>query len=81
MLKSSVLTSNGSGESNLTEAGDSGPLVWIPFVEQIVPNVDLDKREMQIIPPKGLLELNVRSDQRSKKERRQLVSHIFLYST
>ncbi|XVF25537.1 hypothetical protein REPUB_Repub13aG0220700 [Reevesia pubescens] len=73
MLKSSVLMPNGSGESsNLTEAGDSGPLVWVPFVEEIVPNVDLTRREMQITPPKGLLELNVRSDERSKKERRQL---------
>ncbi|KAK1420322.1 hypothetical protein QVD17_21829 [Tagetes erecta] len=48
------------------------PLVWIPFVEAIVPHVDLSKREMIITPPKGLLELNVRSDERSKKERRQL---------
>ncbi|OMO82835.1 UTP--glucose-1-phosphate uridylyltransferase [Corchorus olitorius] len=70
MLKSSM--PNGSGESNLTEAGDSGPLVWVPFVEEIVPNVDLTRREMLITPPKGLLELNVRSDERSKKERRQL---------
>ena len=50
------------------------PLVWVPFVEAIVPHVDMDKREMLIAPPKGLLELNVRSDERSKKERRQLVS-------
>ncbi|GJS27145.1 16S rRNA processing protein RimM [Tanacetum coccineum] len=48
------------------------PLVWVPFVEAIVPHVDMDKREMLIAPPKGLLELNVRSDERSKKERRQL---------
>ncbi|KAJ0797292.1 putative 16S rRNA processing protein RimM [Helianthus annuus] len=48
------------------------PLVWIPFVEAIVPHVDLNNREMIITPPKGLLELNVRSDERSKKERRQL---------
>ncbi|XP_076939991.1 uncharacterized protein LOC143608998 [Bidens hawaiensis] len=48
------------------------PLVWVPFVEAIVPHVDLDKREMIITPPKGLLELNVHSDERSKKERRQL---------
>ncbi|XVE51543.1 hypothetical protein DITRI_Ditri02bG0050400 [Diplodiscus trichospermus] len=73
MLKSSVFMPNGSGESsNLTEAGDTGPLVWVPFVEEIVPNVDLTRREMQITPPKGLLQLNVRSDERSKKERRQL---------
>ncbi|XP_076897230.1 uncharacterized protein LOC143550478 [Bidens hawaiensis] len=48
------------------------PLVWVPFVEAIVPHVDLDKREIIITPPKGLLELNVHSDERSKKERRQL---------
>ncbi|KAL8460807.1 hypothetical protein ACS0TY_032350 [Phlomoides rotata] len=53
-------------------AGDSGPLVWIPFVEAIVPSVDLEKGEMIITPPKGLLELNVRSDERSKKERREI---------
>ncbi|KAK4440117.1 60S ribosomal protein L32-1 [Sesamum alatum] len=53
-------------------AGDSGPLVWVPFVESIVPTVDLEKREMLITPPKGLLELNIRSDDRSKKERREL---------
>lgn len=54
------------------------PLVWVPFVEAIVPHVDMIKREMTITPPKGLLELNVRSDERSKKERRQLVSQTFL---
>lgn len=55
--------------------GDTGPLVWVPFVEAIVPDIDLQKREILITPPKGLLELNVRSDERSKKERRQLVRH------
>ncbi|XP_019229630.1 PREDICTED: uncharacterized protein LOC109210634 isoform X2 [Nicotiana attenuata] len=54
------------------EGGASGPLVWVPFVEAIVPTVDLSKREMLITPPKGLLELNIRADERSKKERRQL---------
>lgn len=57
-----------------SKIGDSDPcpLVWVPFVEAIVPTVDLDKREMLITPPKGLLELNIRSDMRSKKERREL---------
>lgn len=55
--------------------GDSGRLVWIPFVEVIVPIVDLEKGEMLITPPNGLLELNIRSDDRSKKERRELVRH------
>ncbi|XP_004232981.1 uncharacterized protein [Solanum lycopersicum] len=54
------------------EGSASGPLVWVPFVEAIVPNIDLSKREMLITPPKGLLELNIRADERSKKERRQL---------
>ncbi|XP_024962424.1 uncharacterized protein LOC112502675 isoform X2 [Cynara cardunculus var. scolymus] len=48
------------------------PLVWVPFVEAIVPHVDMSKREMMITPPKGLLELNIRTDERSKKERRQI---------
>ncbi|XP_056684001.1 uncharacterized protein [Spinacia oleracea] len=52
------------------EKYESDHLVWVPFVEAIVPDVDMDKREMQITPPKGLFELNVRSDERSKKERR-----------
>ncbi|CAH9076508.1 unnamed protein product [Cuscuta epithymum] len=54
------------------QAGASGTLVWVPFVEAIVPDVDLRKKEMLITPPMGLLELNIRSDDRPKKERRQL---------
>lgn len=60
--------------STKPESSASGHLVWIPFVEAIVPHVDMDNREMWITPPKGLLELNLHSDPRSKKERRQLVS-------
>ncbi|WOL14510.1 hypothetical protein Cni_G23290 [Canna indica] len=51
----------------------AGQHVWVPFVEAIVPEVYMDKREILITPPKGLLELNLRSDTRSKKERRLLV--------
>ncbi|KAJ4980760.1 hypothetical protein NE237_031597 [Protea cynaroides] len=58
--------------SSFSENDGSGPLVWIPFVEAIVPDVDMTRREIHITPPKGLLELNLRSDWRSKKERRQL---------
>lgn len=65
---------NQTGKSKV-EAGASGPLVWVPFVEAIVPNVDTEKREMLVTPPKGLLELNIRHDERSKKERRELVRH------
>lgn len=60
------------------QAEASDQLVLVPFVEAIVPDVDLEKREMHITPPKGLLELNLRFDDRSKKERRQLVCHILL---
>ncbi|KAI5670765.1 hypothetical protein M9H77_11129 [Catharanthus roseus] len=70
-LRSSLGISNPNGKLE-KKSGDAGPLVWIPFVEAIVPDIDLVKREMLITPPKGLLELNVRSDERSKKERRQL---------
>ncbi|KAI3969387.1 hypothetical protein MKX01_019948 [Papaver californicum] len=71
MLSSTKETHN---DSDPVEAANdvSGPLVWIPFVEAIVPDVDTDRKEMQITPPKGLLQLNLRSDVRSKKERRQL---------
>lgn len=71
MLDPSVKTPDHTGNPK-SERGVSGPLVWVPFVEAIVPNVDMNKREMQITPPKGLLELNLRSHERSKKERRQL---------
>ncbi|URE26110.1 RimM N-terminal domain [Musa troglodytarum] len=59
-----------SSKLNSTSCGRH---VWVPFVEAIVPEVDMDKREMLITPPKGLLELNLHSDMRPKKERRQLV--------
>ncbi|XP_016507946.2 uncharacterized protein LOC107825588 isoform X1 [Nicotiana tabacum] len=70
-LDSNISLSDRNGKPRL-EGGASGPLVWVPFVEAIVPTVDLSKREMLITPPKGLLELNIRTDERSKKERRQL---------
>lgn len=69
-----VLDKNGKPKPEEIEA--SGQLVLVPFVEAIVPDVDMNRREMHITPPKGLLELNLRFDDRSKKERRQLVSHI-----
>ncbi|KAL5772054.1 hypothetical protein ACOSP7_011662 [Xanthoceras sorbifolium] len=72
MLHSSVNMPDGSGKANSAETDFFCHLVWVPFVEEIVPNVDRNRREMMITPPKGLLELNLRIDQRSKKERRQL---------
>lgn len=68
-----------SGKSRSEEIETSGQLVLVPFVEAIVPDVDIKRREMHITPPKGLLELNLRFDERSKKERRQLVRHTLLY--
>lgn len=70
-----------SGKSKSAGTDVSGQLVLVPFVEAIVPDVDMKRREMHITPPKGLLELNLRFDGRSKKERRQLVSHtvVILY--
>ncbi|KAF7840404.1 Ribosome maturation factor rimM [Senna tora] len=65
-----ILDKSGKPRSAETEA--SSQLVWVPFVEAIVPDVDMKRREMHITPPKGLLELNLRFDDRSKKERRQL---------
>ncbi|VFQ60297.1 unnamed protein product [Cuscuta campestris] len=70
-LESSFGSPGQSGKP-LREAGASGRLVWVPFVESIVPDVDLSKKEMLITPPKGLLELNIRSHEKPKKERRQL---------
>lgn len=70
-LDSNDSLSDRNGKQRL-EGDASGLLVWVPFVEAIVPTIDLSKREMLITPPKGLLELNIRADERSKKERRQL---------
>ncbi|BAT73560.1 hypothetical protein LR48_Vigan01g038000 [Vigna angularis] len=61
-----------SGKSKSAGTDVSYQLVLVPFVEAIVPDVDMKRREMHITPPKGLLELNLRFDGRSKKERRQL---------
>ncbi|XP_057950319.1 uncharacterized protein LOC131145195 [Malania oleifera] len=71
MLDSSRVMPDENGMPRLG-TGVSDSIAWVPFVEAIVPIVDMDRREMQITPPKGLLELNLRSDLRSKKERRQL---------
>ncbi|XP_058196081.1 uncharacterized protein LOC131312392 [Rhododendron vialii] len=67
-----VMLNSSTADKPESEASASGPLVWVPFVEAIVPNVDLNKREMLITPPKGLLDLNIRTHERSKKERRQI---------
>ncbi|WVZ26637.1 hypothetical protein V8G54_005181 [Vigna mungo] len=53
-----------SGKSKSAGTDVSGQLVLVPFVEAIVPDVDMKIREMHITPPKGLLELNLRFDGR-----------------
>lgn len=63
---------NGTKKSKKADTSVPTQFAWIPFVEAIVPDVDMNKREMHITPPEGLLELNIRLDERSKKERRQL---------
>ncbi|MQM09563.1 hypothetical protein Taro_042436 [Colocasia esculenta] len=74
LLQVMLNTAKGSSDDGALEPKGSsfGRLVWVPFVEAIVPEVDEGNREMYITPPKGLLELNIRSDTRSKKERRQM---------
>ncbi|KAJ1688346.1 hypothetical protein LUZ63_019736 [Rhynchospora breviuscula] len=52
------------------EEDSSNSQILIPFVEEIVTEVDMERQEMQISPPKGLLELNSRSTMGSSKERR-----------
>ena len=75
LLEESTGSPRGSLQQKSNKS-DSGHLVWIPFVEAIVPEVNMDKREMHITPPKGLLELNLRSNVISKKERRVIVSNL-----
>lgn len=50
---------------------DDDSLVWIPFVEEIVPVVDQQARMVQIVPPQGLLELNLPSKRPLKQELRK----------
>ncbi|KAL2930725.1 Ribosome maturation factor RimM [Bienertia sinuspersici] len=56
LLEASFGSPDGSLKQKSLEP-ESGHLVWIPFVEPIVPDVDMDKRELQITPPKGLFEV------------------------
>nr|BAE71246.1 hypothetical protein [Trifolium pratense] len=71
-LDSSFDVLDKNGQPKPEEIDASGQLVLLPFVEAIVSDVDMNKREMHITPPKGLLEINLRFDDKSKKERRQL---------
>jgi 16S rRNA processing protein RimM len=46
-----------AGNDLLQVARTNGDVVLIPFVEAIVPVVDLDQRRIEITPPPGLLDL------------------------
>lgn len=54
-----------------SEEESSAPLIWIPFVKDIVPDVDMQRRQLLITPPEGLLELNLRPKSSSKGEKHQ----------
>jgi 16S rRNA processing protein RimM len=47
------------------ELSGTGKTLWIPFVEAIVPQVELEQGWIGITPPPGLLELADGADERS----------------
>lgn len=57
----------GEGVTSTPKKGPMGEHVFIPFVKDIVPVVDIEKGVLEITPPNGLLELR----QKSKKPKRQ----------
>lgn len=48
-------------------------LIWIPFVKDIVPVVDVEAKRVEIRPPEGLLDLNVPTEGLTRKEMRKEV--------
>jgi 16S rRNA processing protein RimM len=48
----------GAAQDLLVVALDAGGTAYLPFVEAIVPEVDVDGRRVVVDPPDGLLELN-----------------------
>lgn len=48
----------GAAQDLLEVALHNGQMVLVPFVEEIVPEIDDEKRVILITPPPGLLELN-----------------------
>ena len=47
-----------------THGGKSEDLVLVPFVPEIVCNVDIDSKMVMIIPPNGLLDLSYRREEK-----------------
>jgi hypothetical protein len=48
-------------------------LIWIPFVKDIVPVVDIAAKRVEITPPEGLLDLNVPMGGLTRKEMKKQV--------
>ncbi|KAJ7515185.1 hypothetical protein O6H91_22G004100 [Diphasiastrum complanatum] len=63
----------GANSSNFLEHSvqELGPLIWIPFVKDIVPVVNSKQRIVEITPPTGLLELNMQSEGTAKTKQRK----------
>ncbi|XP_024544797.1 uncharacterized protein LOC112351348 [Selaginella moellendorffii] len=58
-------------QRNPASSVGEGPLIWIPFVEAIVPVVDMEQRRVIVDPPEGLLELNTPAKRKEKAEARK----------
>ncbi|KAJ3670781.1 hypothetical protein LUZ60_008207 [Juncus effusus] len=72
---SNVLTTKGNDILQVKPASDetessTESYILIPFVDEIVPDVDTGLGEIRITPPKGLLEMNRRDGASAKKEKR-----------
>lgn len=64
ILGSEMCSIPGLGQDLLEVARPSQELVLIPFVPQIVTRVDLDGRLISIMPPRGLLDLSYRREEK-----------------
>lgn len=68
-----------SGASDLLRVQLTKPIrgkdvrIWIPFVKEIVPVVDISSNRVEISPPDGLLDLNVPKEGPSRKESLKMV--------
>lgn len=54
--------------------------IWIPFVKDIVPVVDVAAKRVEITPPEGLLDLNVPMEGPTRKEKRKEVHLCLIFS-
>lgn len=69
-----IVDVHNSGASDLLRVQLTKPIrgkdvrIWIPFVKEIVPVVDISSNRVEISPPDGLLDLNVPKEGPSRKE-------------